>query len=259
MNKPNRSWRAVHLIALAVTFGLAPSWSWAEDREQWQQGDTIRQPVVATHGDRGRFAQAAVPDQFHAVTERHDGVCRAVQDNSVGLDRRGRTPPLPSWTEQDQRRAPGVDVHGHGTTTGTADHHVGLPLVEFGLADGSRPESGRAMSLEGSTPSPSACMCPWPIGSGTSFPSWTGGFDDTENHADWDSFWLGALPASWGPNGEVQTKLEALDAAGVFVSAAAGNRFWDFNSNQGLAYPAISPHTVSVGAVGLRTRGPLGG
>jgi hypothetical protein len=39
-------------------------------------------------------------------------------------------------------------------------------------------------SLEGSTPSPSACTCPWPIGSGTSLGhrraasvGWTGGFD----------------------------------------------------------------------------------
>ena len=31
--------------------------------------------------------------------------------------------------------------------------------------------------LEGSTPSLSACMCPWPIGRGTSLPSWQGGFD----------------------------------------------------------------------------------
>ena len=31
--------------------------------------------------------------------------------------------------------------------------------------------------LEGSTPSPSAYTCPWPIGRGTSLPSWTGGFD----------------------------------------------------------------------------------
>jgi hypothetical protein len=40
-----------------------------------------------------------------------------------------------------------------------------------------RPESGRAMSLEGSTPSLSACTCPWPIGRGTRLPTWTGGFD----------------------------------------------------------------------------------
>ena len=33
------------------------------------------------------------------------------------------------------------------------------------------------MSLEGSTPSPSAFVCPWPIGRGTSLPSWRGGFD----------------------------------------------------------------------------------
>ncbi len=33
------------------------------------------------------------------------------------------------------------------------------------------------MSLEGSTPSPSASMCPWPSGKGSSLPSWRGGFD----------------------------------------------------------------------------------
>ncbi len=43
--------------------------------------------------------------------------------------------------------------------------------------DGSRPESGRAMSLGGSTPSPSALTCPWPSGRGASLPSWRGGFD----------------------------------------------------------------------------------
>ena len=43
--------------------------------------------------------------------------------------------------------------------------------------DGSRPESGRAMSLGGSTPSPSALLCPWPSGRGASLPSWRGGFD----------------------------------------------------------------------------------
>lgn len=43
--------------------------------------------------------------------------------------------------------------------------------------DGSRPESGRAMSLEGSTPSPSALLCPWPSGRGTGLPTRQGGFD----------------------------------------------------------------------------------
>jgi hypothetical protein len=31
------------------------------------------------------------------------------------------------------------------------------------MGDGSRPENGRAMSLESSTLSPSAALCPWPI------------------------------------------------------------------------------------------------
>ena len=45
------------------------------------------------------------------------------------------------------------------------------------MGDGSCLENSRAMSLEGSTPSPSASMCPWPSGKGASLPSWTGGFD----------------------------------------------------------------------------------
>ena len=45
--------------------------------------------------------------------------------------------------------------------------------------DGTPLEPGRTfqLCLEGSTPSPSACTCPWPIGGGTRLPSWTGGFD----------------------------------------------------------------------------------
>ena len=45
------------------------------------------------------------------------------------------------------------------------------------LAMAPRSNRDELHSLEGSTPSPSACTCPWPIGSGTSLPSWTGGFD----------------------------------------------------------------------------------
>ena len=45
------------------------------------------------------------------------------------------------------------------------------------LAMAAAPKAVELHSLEGSTPSPSACTCPWPIGRGTSLPSWTGGFD----------------------------------------------------------------------------------
>ena len=52
------------------------------------------------------------------------------------------------------------------------------------LAMAAAPKAVELHSLEGSTPSPSACMCPWPIGSGTSLGhrraalvGWTGGFD----------------------------------------------------------------------------------
>jgi subtilisin family serine protease len=41
----------------------------------------------------------------------------------------------------------------------------------------------------------------------------------------------------------------ALKNAGVFVATAAGNSFYSYGSAPGLGYPAVSPLTVSVGAV----------
>lgn len=41
----------------------------------------------------------------------------------------------------------------------------------------------------------------------------------------------------------------SLKSEGVFVAVASGNSFYSVNSQQGLAYPAISPQVVSVGAV----------
>jgi cyclopropane fatty-acyl-phospholipid synthase-like methyltransferase len=73
MNKQNRYWRAVHLIALTVAFGLVPSWSWAEDRKLWQQPERVladlHLPVGVQIGDIGcgggyftlRFAPIAGP------------------------------------------------------------------------------------------------------------------------------------------------------------------------------------------------------
>jgi subtilisin family serine protease len=46
----------------------------------------------------------------------------------------------------------------------------------------------------------------------------------------------------------VETELATLKQAGVFTSAASGNQFATFNSAPGLAYPAVDPDVVSVGA-----------
>src|SRR5262249_43281354 len=39
-----------------------------------------------------------------------------------------------------------------------------------------------------------------------------------------------------------------LKDMGVFTAVAAGNRYFTFNSQPGLAFPAINPYVVSVGA-----------
>ena len=50
-------------------------------------------------------------------------------------------------------------------------------------------------------------------------------------------------------------ELAALAARGVIVVSAAGNRFFDHGSQQGVAYPAADPNTIAVGAVWDSNRG----
>ena len=61
------------------------------------------------------------------------------------------------------------------------------------LAMAPRSNRDELHSLEGSTPFPSACTCPWPIGRGTSLPSWTGGFDSRRALL----VWVGSSAAEW--------------------------------------------------------------
>ncbi len=44
-------------------------------------------------------------------------------------------------------------------------------------------------------------------------------------------------------------ELAAIASQNILVAAAAGNSFYQFNSNPGLAYPASDPNVISVGAV----------
>lgn len=50
-------------------------------------------------------------------------------------------------------------------------------------------------------------------------------------------------------NPMISDELATLANLGVIVVAAAGNSFYDFNSQQGLSYPAADPNVISVGAV----------
>ncbi|MBW4549589.1 MAG: S8 family serine peptidase, partial [Aphanocapsa sp. GSE-SYN-MK-11-07L] len=44
-------------------------------------------------------------------------------------------------------------------------------------------------------------------------------------------------------------ELAAIASQNILISAAAGNSFYQYNSAVGLAYPAIDPNTISVGAI----------
>lgn len=50
------------------------------------------------------------------------------------------------------------------------------------------------------------------------------------------------------PYSMLESSFTQLKNLGVFTAAAAGNRFYTFNSAQGVGYPSISPNVVSVGA-----------
>src|SRR5262249_31905146 len=49
----------------------------------------------------------------------------------------------------------------------------------------------------------------------------------------------------------------SLKSSGVFLSVAAGNSYYSYSGQVGLAYPAISPSVVSVGAVWTGDFGPM--
>jgi subtilisin family serine protease len=60
---------------------------------------------------------------------------------------------------------------------------------------------------------------------------------------------LGASNYTTNPYTFLDDEFTSLKTEGVFVAVAAGNDFYSVNSQPGLAYPAISPQVVSVGAV----------
>jgi subtilisin family serine protease len=60
---------------------------------------------------------------------------------------------------------------------------------------------------------------------------------------------LGSGNYTINPYTFLDSDLSSLTSNGVFIGVAAGNSFYDNNSALGLAYPAIDPYVVSVGAV----------
>jgi len=95
----------------------------------------IRHPVLKADFDQLFRGQAAVPDQFLRIGKRHGLVGSGMKDSGVRLHGIGRAPGLPCRAQQNQRRIPSVDVHSHCTTSGTADHDIGLTPVVLGLSD----------------------------------------------------------------------------------------------------------------------------
>ena len=89
-----------------------------------------------------------------------------------------------------------------------------------------------------------------------------GQWNDVEQALQWvvenaEEFNIASVNMSLGDNDNYQTnqlllglddELAALTARNVIAVAAAGNSFFTFNSQQGVAYPAADPNTIAVGA-----------
>ncbi|WP_200987580.1 S8 family serine peptidase [Anabaenopsis elenkinii] len=91
----------------------------------------------------------------------------------------------------------------------------------------------------------------------------SGYFSDLEAALQWvnsnaDTYNIASVNLSLGDNQNWTTpvgrygiadELAAIANQNIIISAAAGNSFYTFNSQPGLAYPAIDPNVISVGAV----------
>ncbi|BDA73783.1 hypothetical protein CAL7716_079490 [Calothrix sp. PCC 7716] len=93
--------------------------------------------------------------------------------------------------------------------------------------------------------------------------SGSGSFSDLEAALQWvnqnaDKYNIASVNLSVGDGQNWSTgnsrygigdELAAIASKNIIVAAAAGNSFYQFNSNPGLAYPAADPNTIAVGAV----------
>ena len=85
--------------------------------------------------------------EFAAVRDRDHVVGFGMDDDRAGLHGRCGSPFLPCRAKQNQRGPLGVDIHGDCTAARRADHHIGVVLVDLGLAirtDSAKSSSGRA-------------------------------------------------------------------------------------------------------------------
>ncbi|MSQ94301.1 MAG: hypothetical protein EXR98_07065 [Gemmataceae bacterium] len=89
----------------------------------------------------------------------------------------------------------------------------------------------------------------------------TGSFGNVQNALDWVvanrtkynivavNLSLGSGNYTTNPYTFLDPEFSNLTSNGVFISVAAGNSFYTYNSAVGLDYPAVNPYVVSVGAV----------
>ncbi|MEA5536850.1 S8 family serine peptidase [Crocosphaera sp. XPORK-15E] len=91
----------------------------------------------------------------------------------------------------------------------------------------------------------------------------SGSFSDLEKALQWvntnaNTYNIASVNLSLGdsqnwttevPRYGIGDELAAIASQNILIAAAAGNSFYTFNSTPGLAYPAIDPNVISVGAV----------
>ncbi len=209
-------------------------------------------PAAVAAAATGRFVDGGdlvrVPDARSLYAVDGSGLTAAIIDTGVRTshqDFAGRVVAEVNFTDADGGDTTNAtDGHGRGT------HVAGIVAasgVHTGIAPGARIAALQAL-----------------------MDSSAGDFAAVRDALDWVIEHrvvhnIGVVTLAFGDGGNyrglaadaIQTRIRVLRAAGVAVCAAAGDRFHPFRSAQGMAYPAVFPETVSVGAVFDVDRGPF--
>lgn len=202
------------------------------------QFDTPQVPFLV---EVDEFVRAGQARQLFKVTGK--GLCAAVLDtglNTQHVDFAGRVAAVRNFTPDDGSDPNNVtDGNGHGTNV------AGIVLANgdhIGMAPEAQLAALKVLRNNGG-----------------------GSFDWVDQALDWvlqnhATYRISAVCMSLGDGGNylsdllfsgraLARKISALRKARVAVVVAAGNDYYNHNSQQGMGYPAIIRDTVSVGAV----------
>ncbi len=195
---------------------------------------------VAWATDTESTSLIGLPDVFQSTAYRGSGYSVAVLDTGINYNHAnlggGWGNRVVAGYDFVNNDAGPMDDHGHGT------HVAGIVASDHGTYTGVAPQADLiALKVLGATGSGS-------FGYVEDALQWVIANRETYNIVAVNMS-LGAGNYTTNPLSYLEDEFSTLAGAGVFLAAASGNSFYSYGSAHGLGAPAVSPNTVSVGAV----------